>query len=375
MNHAGLMLYCVSALVAAGAPPQEVGLYPEARHGRGELRYIEGIPVVIVEGTPAEMGEQLGVLAMKPRASLLETVDAYIETKGWQQPYSLALKSGQLLLPLFPPDHAEELRAAAEASDWPQGLLIFANTIPDLRRLINCSVLMVEGNRSKTGGPLFGRNLDWPPFDPIHELTFVTIYRPTGKYSFASVTFPGLLGVGSGMNEAGLAGALLDSTCHREGVKNFDLFGAPTGLTLRRVLEECATVEEAAELFRSTKRASSFNVAVCDKRRSAVLEVTPHTVVVRPSVNGLCICTNHFRSAELATSTECWRYERLERNTEMDQFGLEDIATRMHAVNQGEATLQAMIFEPAALKLHLAFGKGPATALPHGTLELRELFR
>ena len=33
-----------------------------------------------------------------------------------------------------------------------------------------------------------------------------------------------------------------------------------------------------------------------------------------------------------------------------------------------------MVFEPAALKLHLAFGKGPATRLPLHTLELKGLF-
>jgi hypothetical protein len=33
-----------------------------------------------------------------------------------------------------------------------------------------------------------------------------------------------------------------------------------------------------------------------------------------------------------------------------------------------------MVFEPAALKLHLAYGKGPATRLPLHTLELKGLF-
>jgi hypothetical protein len=45
----------------------------------------------------------------------------------------------------------------------------------------------------------------------------------------------------------------------------------------------------------------------------------------------------------------------------------------MHAVNQGSMTLQSMIFEPRALVLHLAFGKGPATGLPRNRLPLAEL--
>jgi hypothetical protein len=34
-----------------------------------------------------------------------------------------------------------------------------------------------------------------------------------------------------------------------------------------------------------------------------------------------------------------------------------------------------MVFQPAALRLHLAFGSGPATALPLHAVELGPLFR
>jgi hypothetical protein len=34
----------------------------------------------------------------------------------------------------------------------------------------------------------------------------------------------------------------------------------------------------------------------------------------------------------------------------------------LHAVNQGDQTLQTMIFDPINLRLHLAFGKRPSSA-------------
>ena len=52
-------------------------------------------------------------------------------------------------------------------------------------------------------------------------------------------------------------------------------------------------------------------MAVCDKDRGVVLEVTPKQVVVRPSSEGVCICTNHFRTDELGGPESCWRYEKL----------------------------------------------------------------
>jgi hypothetical protein len=59
----------------------------------------------------------------------------------------------------------------------------------------------------------------------------------------------------------------------------------------------------------------------------------------------------------------------------MKKLGLEDIAKKLHAVNQGGDTLQTMIFEPASLKLHLAFGKCPSSALPMKELDLAPLLK
>ena len=54
--------------------------------------------------------------------------------------------------------------------------------------------------------------------------------------------------------------------------------------------------------------------------------------------------------------------------------GVSAMQKQMHRANQGEWTFQTMVFEPAALQLHLAFGKGPSSALPLRTLELAPLF-
>jgi len=43
-------------------------------------------------------------------------------------------------------------------------------------------------------------------------------------------------------------------------------------------------------------------------------------------------------------------------------------------VNLGGLTVQTMIFEPATLKLHLAIGSCPSSALPMKELDLKPLF-
>src|SRR5688500_2287813 len=104
-----LLLFAFASVYSAHAA--EPFRYPQARHGKGELKYIANIPVVLVEGTPAEMGEQLGTLALLPATPLLEIADGFIARHGWEKPFALVLATGNIFLPQFPPHHAEELDA------------------------------------------------------------------------------------------------------------------------------------------------------------------------------------------------------------------------------------------------------------------------
>src|SRR5438552_3131540 len=57
-----LLSLAVGTAGARGGPFR----YPEGKHGKGELRYVHGLPVLTVAGTPEEIGEQVGVLALRP---------------------------------------------------------------------------------------------------------------------------------------------------------------------------------------------------------------------------------------------------------------------------------------------------------------------
>ena len=138
------------------SPAGEDFHYPTAKSGKGQLQVIAGVPILVVQGKPEEIGEQWGVLCLKPASGLVKLADGFVKDHGWGALYPMMLKVGSLIEPQFPPDHLKELNSAAKASGWPRDLLVFANTIPDLRKLGGCSALMVEGNRSATGGPLFG---------------------------------------------------------------------------------------------------------------------------------------------------------------------------------------------------------------------------
>ncbi len=183
-----------------------------------------------------------------------------------------------------------------------------------------------------------------------------------------------MIGCASGINDAGLAIAANTVSEAGDDSQAFNLKGVPQGLALRRVLEECSTLEEAELLLRSLPRTTMENFVICDCNRGAVFEVTTKQLVVRPAIKSICACTNHFRTRDLAGNTTCPRYTLLDASRQIQRISLTDIAKKMNAV-AGDTTLQTMVFEPALLKLHLAIGEPPASQFPLREIELKELFK
>lgn len=359
----------------------ELFRFPEAKYGKGELRYINGLPVVMLAGTPEEIGEQMRMLTRSASPYLLTYPAKFLKSKNQDPGNSKApdwgtlIQLGQRMLDHFPSDQRREYAAAIKGTLLGRNLLLIGNTMFDLEKISQCSALIVEPSRSATHEMIFGRDLDIPSLGVLHEFSLVAIYRPVGKHPFVSIGFPGMLGCISGMNDAGLTLATLEVLSTKDGSPSFDPQGTPYALCFRRILEECTTLEEAAALLRSMKRTTCVNLAICDTKHAAVFEITPKNLLVRPSEDGLCLCTNHFRTKELATMTDCPRYRILEKSQAIPRLDLKAVAKKMDEVNEGPLTIQTMIFEPAWLKLHLGIGSCPATKAPLKTLELAPFFK
>ena len=371
---APFVLLLALAPLARGAEP---AAFPAAKHGVGELKYVGTVPVLVLRGTPAEMGEQFGTLAIANAPGLEALHKQFLADAGQTKFYPFLEGMAKRLKPAFPANVATELEAAAKASGRAEALLLFANTVADLTSGMGCSTVIVEKERSTTGKPLFGRNFDWMPTKGITEHTLVVVYKGAGKRAFAAVTVSPIEGVISGMNDAGLCVTMNEISIKRSKDKPaFDWKGTPLMLSFRRVLEECGTVAEAEKLLRAMPRTSTCCMTICDTSGGAVFEMTPKDLEVRTHENGVCCCTNHFRSAKLSVTDKCPRYDTLAPLLKKGapKLGVTDVFTELDKVNQGKHTLQSMVFEPADRVLHLAYGTGPATKLTPVKLELGKLF-
>ncbi len=369
------VLLCAAFVVASccRALAAEPSRFTPSKYKSGELRFIDGVPVATVAGTPEEIGEQLGNLLKQPLSELFGKKEEIAHGLGLQHAPNLLVKSSRLVVPAFPQSYRVELEAIAKATGMDLDTLAFGNIVYEISRFPACSSIAVEASRSAASGPLFGRNLDFPTFGFLDQYSLVVVERPNGKHSFASITFPGMTGVFSGMNDAGLCIAQLEVNSSADGAPRVDLFGTPVAMCFRRLLEECTTVDEAEKLLRDQKRMMMCNLAVCDRNQSAVLEVTPRTVARRPSESGLCPCTNHFRTKELALDMQCWRYDKLQQSRALEKLSVDDVARLLDSANQGRFTMQTMIFEPATLRIHVSFGPLPSSSQPLKPINLAKL--
>jgi isopenicillin-N N-acyltransferase-like protein len=350
--------------------------FQEGRFEKGQLKYVNDVPVLTVAGTPEEIGRQKAELTGAVMQQLAGYPLQLVKLVRGETDTPKLIERGRALLENAPADYRAEVTAFGEASGIDPDVGVLANTLPDLYRGgFGCSSLLVEPARSTTGGPIFGRNLDFFTFGVLQKYGLVTVCRPEGKHAFASVGFPGLFGVLSGMNDAGLAVAVHEVYVSRDMAPMFDAGGMPYAMLFRQILEECRTVDEAEKLLRDSKRTTKLNLAVCDKTRVAVLEMTPRTVAVRYADDGILVCTNHFRTDELKMLAICRRYDKLIEAASQPKLGVKDVAAKLNEVNQGRMTVQTMIFEPAALRLRVAMGSCPSSELPLKPLDLGPLLK
>jgi predicted choloylglycine hydrolase len=177
------------------------------------------------------------------------------------------------------------------------------------------------------------------------------------------------------MNDAGLCLGQNEILSAGDGSIRYNPLGTPIALAARLIMEECKDVDEAEKLIRKINWTTANLFLIADRREGRVFEVTPKNVRVIKSHEAFCAATNHFRTPELATFTECWRLQKLDKLRGATKMGVNDVVQALDDVNQGPYTIQSQVFEPVPLRGHFALGQAPSTKLPFKQIELAELFK
>jgi len=360
ISHTFLTAMILACLLTSAGIAQQPYFTPATYH-KASLSLVSDIPIVHLYGTPAEMGDQHGqLLASQIQTLTTDYIDKWLQARGPLSAKQHMLQLARTMESAIPQSFREEMHALSRAARVSYDDILLMNTVFDIKKSVQCSTMVAYGSATRNGQLLFARNLEFAPLDVAHHYGVVFVYHPKDGHEFVAVGYPGLVGVLSGMNDAGLAEAIMEVQGYGSTLK-----AAPYAMIFRQVLQECATTSEAITLLERTSHSTANNLMLADAYGNArVAELTPITIGLRRPDHHLLFATNHFRSPPLWQNTDCSRYRTMQ-SFALSHYGRLDVAAMQRLLLQVarlDRTLQSMVFIPQTRELYIAMGMLPAAA-------------
>lgn len=175
--------------------------------------------------------------------------------------------------------------------------LVYLNSLYDIALgfehspMMGCSSFVATGSATRGAHTILARNFDFEVGPVYDEGKVVFLVQEDGKIPFASVAWPGLIGVLSGMNARGLGVVV-----HGGRARDTTAEGEPVVHTTRALLAEASTVDEAISMLEKRSPMVSHLLLLVDATgASAVIERAPGVpLFVRRADGDLLPVTNHF---------------------------------------------------------------------------------
>ncbi len=157
--------------------------------------------------------------------------------------------------------------------------------------LIGCTSFALDSGRSADGHVLVARTFDFEAGDVLDLDKVVFLVRQDGAIPFASVAWPGFVGVVTGMNAEGVVAVVHGGRALEPSVE-----GIPVAFSLREVLAHAADTDAAIAILRAQEVMVSHIVFVADAHgHFAAVERAPGVpAYVRETRSGPLTVTNHF---------------------------------------------------------------------------------
>lgn len=340
----------------------------------GELRWIDGQRVAILRGTPEEVGRAHGELL---RAEAQRCLDSVLATFGTVE----TIRTGRWfrhdleaayarLAPHIPADHKTEVRALAGSLGWAPRSAEVVNVFPEL---FHCSGFAVFGSATKDGKLYHGRVLDYMTLIGLQDAATTFVVSVDGKLPFVNVGYAGFVGSVSGMNARGVSLGEMGG----RGEGQWD--GVPMATLMRRALEECATLDEVLDLWRTSPRTCEYFYVFADgkTKRAVGVAATPESIQFVQPGEGHPLLGEGITDAVVLSAgdrLQTLRARVAERHGQIDAEVSQWLMSRPVAM---KSNLHNVLFVPQDGVLYVANAdhKRPAAECPYVRLDLHELLK
>lgn len=186
--------------------------------------------------------------------------------------------------------------------------------------MVGCTSLAVWNENTEDGDLLIGRNFDFYVGDDFAKNKLVEFVEPEQGIPYMSVSWPGMIGVVSGMNREGITVTI------NAGKSKIPLTAkTPISLVTREILQYAKNIDEAIAIAKKSKVFVSESILVgsANDKNAVIIEVSPKNFGVYKVQNSSRVfCTNHFQSEaykndkrnqkHIVESHSEYRYEKLQ---------------------------------------------------------------
>ncbi|CAA7195348.1 C45 family autoproteolytic acyltransferase/hydolase [Chryseobacterium potabilaquae] len=160
--------------------------------------------------------------------------------------------------------------------------------------IVGCTSLAVWDANSENGELLIGRNFDFYVNDEFAKNKVVEFVEPNEGIPYISVSWPGMIGVISGMNKEGITVTI------NAGKSKIPLAAkTPVSLVTREILQYATNIDEAITIAKKSKVFVSESILIgsAHDRNAVIIEISPNNFGLYHAKNSSKIfCTNHFQS-------------------------------------------------------------------------------
>jgi hypothetical protein len=304
-----------------------------------------------VAGTPRECGLAVGK-AFGPTIHRLLDAAERVSLTGRER----LRERARTLAPRVSDDHRREMEGIAEGAGLAYEDVLVLNCWYELEMMrFACRQIVALAPKTESGHLIHGRNLDWPDYGGgLSREILVLDLAVEGKNRVRLVTWPGVIGALTGTSDAGLTIAM-----NQLGLRVGE--GEPLFLLMRRVLEDCDTLEPAVEMLTSAPVTADGAIVVSDAEAddAACVEWYGWQARVRRPEEGILAADNapHVGEGyEPQRESQLWRIARgaapFTAESMCELLGERGVVLSIN--------LYSCVFIPQERMLHLASGAMPA---------------
>jgi isopenicillin-N N-acyltransferase-like protein len=251
MKRVSLVFVCLLVAMAAGPSlgagyRTSIGVAPD------------DIPVVVVSGTPYEMGYTYGTLMANEVRACMTGYLGYAQSVEPVRCSDTNLDAAwDATLPYVPTRFVEEMQGVADGSGISFDVLRRAHCIT-LVVGYACSGAAVWGAASADGHLYQIRNLDWSPGIKagLHNYPVIVVYASQAGVAYANIGFAGWIGSTAGISTEGVA--LSEKGASPDSDYPYNLDGLPWYVMFRNILHTASTLQDALSTVGSAKRIKQY---------------------------------------------------------------------------------------------------------------------